>query len=134
MAKSKLDKYRELLLQTKIEVLRASEAGEGGDSDHGRDQADLASVAEQLENKLALSRVEREQLREIDLALERIEEGTYGACVQCGQPIPEKRLKAIPHATLCIECKSRIETSGGSYPSYRDAPIIDTSEFSVDED
>ena len=44
-------------------------------------------------------------LAEIDAALRRIEEGTYGTCVVCGRPIGEERLRAVPYATLCIEDK-----------------------------
>ena len=44
-------------------------------------------------------------LGEIEGALKRIEEGTYGTCVNCGKPIAEERLAAIPWATYCIDCK-----------------------------
>ena len=46
-------------------------------------------------------------LAEIDAALERIDAGTYGTCANCGAEIPTERLEALPHATLCIECKRR---------------------------
>ena len=45
----------------------------------------------------------------IDAALQRIEAGTYGKCVNCGAPIPEERLEAMPWATLCIDCKRKEE-------------------------
>ena len=45
----------------------------------------------------------------IDAALQRIENGTYGKCVNCGAPIPEERLEAMPWATLCIDCKRKEE-------------------------
>ena len=48
-------------------------------------------------------------LREIDLALARIDEGTYGTCAVCGAEIPEERLAAVPYATLCIEDRRRQE-------------------------
>lgn len=44
-------------------------------------------------------------LAEIETALSRIEEGTYGVCVACGRPIAEDRLEAVPYATLCLEDK-----------------------------
>lgn len=44
-------------------------------------------------------------LAEIEAALARIEEGTYGRCVVCGRPIPEERLAAVPYASLCLEDK-----------------------------
>jgi RNA polymerase-binding transcription factor len=46
-------------------------------------------------------------LAEIDEALRRIEEGTYGTCTNCGGEIPAERLEALPHATQCIDCKRR---------------------------
>ena len=46
-------------------------------------------------------------LAEIDAALERIENGTYGTCANCGNEIPEERLEALPYAMLCIDCKRR---------------------------
>ncbi|GMO54459.1 MAG: TraR/DksA family transcriptional regulator [Treponemataceae bacterium] len=46
------------------------------------------------------------KLQSIDSALSRIRQGKYGICAKCGKPIPEARLEAIPHAVLCINCKS----------------------------
>jgi RNA polymerase-binding protein DksA len=48
-------------------------------------------------------------LSEIDAALKRIEDGTYGTCVNCDQPIAQERLEALPWATLCIDCKRKDE-------------------------
>jgi DnaK suppressor protein len=51
---------------------------------------------------------EKALLFEVQQALARIENGTYGICSNCGQPIPEKRLEAIPWATLCVNCESKL--------------------------
>jgi DnaK suppressor protein len=48
-------------------------------------------------------------LSEIDVALKRIEEGTYGICANCGREIPTERLEAYPWASLCIDCKRQAE-------------------------
>ena len=48
-------------------------------------------------------------ISEIDDALKRIEDGTYGTCVSCGKEIPRERLEANPWASLCIDCKRRAE-------------------------
>ena len=48
---------------------------------------------------------ERALLAEVQQALARIENGTYGICINCGQPIPDKRLEAIPWASLCVTCE-----------------------------
>ncbi len=58
-----------------------------------------------LDNEQAL-------LVEVQQALARIDNGTYGMCSNCGQPIPEKRLEAIPWATLCLTCESKQVAEG----------------------
>ena len=58
------------------------------------------------ERDLALSAQARAAVDEIDAALAKIATGTYGICDQCGKPIPKERLRAIPYAALCVQCKS----------------------------
>jgi DnaK suppressor protein len=55
-----------------------------------------------------------EALKDIDEALERLDEGTYGICEECGEEIGEKRLKAIPFALCCLECQEEKERSKGT--------------------
>ena len=52
---------------------------------------------------------EQALLTEVEQALERINQGTYGRCVNCGQPIPEKRLEALPWAARCVKCEEQLE-------------------------
>ncbi len=52
----------------------------------------------------------REEIIQIDAALERIEEGRYGVCVECGRDINPERLDAIPHAAMCINCAREGDT------------------------
>jgi DnaK suppressor protein len=49
------------------------------------------------------------QLTQVRLALERLNEGTFGECLHCGNPIGEKRLEALPWTPYCIECQEKIE-------------------------
>ena len=70
------------------------EGGEGGTSNVDR------------ELDLVLSAQARAAAVEIDRALAKIDAGTYGLCEQCGEPIPDARLQALPHAALCVACKS----------------------------
>jgi DnaK suppressor protein len=70
------------------------EGGEGGTSNVDR------------ELDLILSGQALAAITEIDLALAKIAAGTYGICEQCGKEIPEPRLEALPHASLCVSCKS----------------------------
>lgn len=69
--------------------------------------SDFAEQATELENGetlVALDREAEEELVRIDQALKRLDDGSYGSCVSCGEAIADKRLEAIPHASLCIDC------------------------------
>ena len=66
-----------------------------------------ATESLEFEKRLALEKQLNEQLVEIEHALQKIEDGTYGICDGCGQPIAENRLEALPQASLCIECKAK---------------------------
>jgi RNA polymerase-binding protein DksA len=67
--------------------------------------ADSATATLDREIDYTLEENSEHVLRDIEGALERIEEGTYGICVNCGKPIAEERLSAIPWAMYCIDCK-----------------------------
>lgn len=67
---------------------------------------------EQTDVDQALLDNEKALLAEVQQALARIENGTYGMCTNCGQPIPEKRLEAIPWASLCVTCEQERGTRG----------------------
>ena len=60
--------------------------------------------------------MEASQLGQIDLALKKIENGTYGICEDCGEEIPLVRLEALPFATQCIDCKRKAEDLAGASP------------------
>ena len=66
-----------------------------------------ATEALELEKRLVLERRVKEQLVGVEHALHKYEEGTYGYCDSCGQPIDPARLEAIPEASLCIKCKAQ---------------------------
>jgi len=77
--------------------------------EHARDplEQDSAEQAAQLGNVAVVSALESEavqQIAEIDAALQRLDAGTYGVCVSCGEPISEGRLKVRPAATQCRDC------------------------------
>ena len=61
----------------------------------------------ELEKRLALEKRVREQLADIEHALDKFEKGTYGLCDICGQPIDPARLEALPQASLCLNCKTQ---------------------------
>ncbi|MCM8789678.1 MAG: TraR/DksA family transcriptional regulator, partial [Candidatus Omnitrophica bacterium] len=61
------------------------------------------------EFSLGLATSDRKLLYELDDALKKIEEGTFGICEECKKIIPQARLKAVPYARLCIKCQGRKE-------------------------
>jgi DnaK suppressor protein len=66
-----------------------------------------------LETALDVAEISRDvaELREVETALVRMEDGTYGACLECGQPIPYARLAANPSASRCIACQEKLEAA-----------------------
>ena len=71
--------------------------------------ADLGSDNFEREFTLSLMESEEDTLGRIEASLERIEDGTYGDCGECGAKIPKARLNAIPYAILCVKCASQSE-------------------------
>jgi DnaK suppressor protein len=71
--------------------------------------ADLGTDNFEREFTLSLMENEEDTLGRIEASLERIEDGTYGDCGECGAKIPKARLNAIPYATLCVKCASQSE-------------------------
>ena len=77
--------------------------------DHGATFTPIGGSPDALEIGSTLEEHDARLLVAIDAALQRIEAGTYGKCVNCGAQIPEERLEAMPWATLCIDCKRKEE-------------------------
>ncbi|HLJ66049.1 MAG TPA: TraR/DksA C4-type zinc finger protein [Chloroflexota bacterium] len=73
--------------------------------------ADEGSELFEREKNLTLQRTLETTLQQVDDALHRFDEGTYGLCEECGRPIAEKRLRALPYATHCIDCQAKIEST-----------------------
>ena len=85
---------------------RSDRAGEiGADSDF----ADAGSATFERERELSIQNNMRDLIDQIGRALNRIDEGLYGICERCGKPIDAARLRALPHALLCMDCKRREE-------------------------
>lgn len=75
----------------------------------GRDSADLATDDMATKKMEAISQLDSNRLKACDQALARIHNGKYGYCAMCGKKIPEERLRTIPYALLCVECKKASE-------------------------
>ncbi|WP_117208316.1 TraR/DksA family transcriptional regulator [Allorhizocola rhizosphaerae] len=71
----------------------------------GDDQADTGTKTFEREQEITLANAILERVNQVERALERLDEGTYGYCERCGNPIPVERLAAFPSATLCVSCK-----------------------------
>lgn len=71
------------------------------------DYADRASNSTGQSKRIAMERLWQNMRAEVELALERLEQGTYGLCAHCQVSIPQERLMAFPSAALCIDCARR---------------------------
>ena len=119
MEAERLDHYRQVLLEQlrRHEGLargNQSDALEIAAADDGvKDVADqsVKDVSQEIEYRL--SERDSQLIADIDQALLRIDEGSYGVCARCGKDIPERRLDAVPTARYDVECQSLIEQSAG---------------------
>jgi len=115
--KKELMKEREQLLEQltsiKGESLSKSQKDASGDlSGYTLHMAVMATDMYNREFSLEVAEGERERLYNLEEALKRIDEGSYGRCDSCGGPIPKQRLKALPQAKYCIKCQEKEEKTG----------------------
>lgn len=105
LSTAELTEIRQLLEAERDRIL--AQLGAGDDQLVGRnpDRADLATAYAEREQRTALSAIHEENLAHIEAALGRLNQGTYGFCEECGQPIDVARLRVLPSATKCIECQ-----------------------------
>ena len=126
MKSKKLDKktsevYKKLLLEKREELvgdishiseetLKKSQKDASGDiSGYTFHMADVATDNYDREFSLGLASKERDVLAGINLALQKLHDGTFGLCETCKNPITKIRLKAVPDATLCLKCQQNKE-------------------------
>ena len=112
-----LAKQQQLLYAARTERIEGAEAlkaeadqlaldAEPGDTQFDDESGEGSTTAVDRERDLALSAQARADVIEIDVALDKIDEETYGTCDKCGKAIPKARLEVIPWAALCVNCKS----------------------------
>ena len=96
-------------LTEELEQLKASEptSEERREGSPFGKREEEANETLELEKRLVLEKRTRKQLAEVEQALRKIEEGTYGLCDSCGQPIDPARLEALPQASFCLSCKAQ---------------------------
>ena len=113
MDKKKLKQYETKLMEQRNALLgmveRTEDYGREADRDVSQDPADKASNSYTKELLFSQSTNERNILRLIEEALDRISEGSYGECINCGEEISQKRLDAIPWTPHCIRCQELLE-------------------------
>jgi len=100
-----LDKKQKLFQESKISQNFIEELH----SDTKGDEVDIAEISSDTYNLSLLREKQIEELREIEHALKKIENGTYDICEMCDDPVGLKRLRAKPHARYCIECRTAFE-------------------------
>ena len=109
MDKRKMKSYRDRLLERREglfkQVNEAELSSRERDAEATQDPADMAANAYTKELLISMSANDRRLLELIDEALGRIEAGEYGECVNCGEPVSEKRLEAVPWARYCLKCQ-----------------------------
>lgn len=91
-------------LKAEADLLAAER--EPGDVQFDEESGEGDTLAVERERDLALSAQASAAVEEIDRAIEKIHDGTYGVCEQCYSNIPKERLRALPYAALCVQCKS----------------------------
>ncbi len=107
------DALRKQLETQRKEILALYEhdlrVGQQASDEGSEDIVDRANNSYNREFMFSLSDTERQILMEIDEALGRLDGDSYGTCLNCEQPIPKSRLRAVPWARYCIDCQEKVE-------------------------
>lgn len=122
MKKREREKFKKLLMKERNHLRKGIDTLEADtlQSSERDTIGDLASFAEagtaanDRDTALRLASGESEMLRQVDDALLRVEDGSYGSCVDCENPIPVQRLEVFPSALRCVECKAVYEKEMGN--------------------
>jgi DnaK suppressor protein len=118
MDQSKLEHFRTILLEQlrqHTEHVRGDQQAALESSDDGvKDSVDMSLDDVNKEIAFRLGERESQMVADIDQALLRIDEGTYGICMRCGNPIEERRLEAMPTARYDAKCQAIIEAESGA--------------------
>lgn len=121
LSKKELSDFKKLLFKKKEEIndeikhisddtLNKSQKDASGDiSGYTYHMADVATDNYDREFSLGLASKDRKSLYELEDALKRIEDGSFGACLDCGSLISKARLKVVPQARLCVKCQEKRE-------------------------
>jgi len=141
-------KLHKALLARRAELRRKLTEGTGPadfGGDFGGDDADAAFESGSDEMNSQLAALESRELAQIERALRRLKEGTYGKCEACAGKIPVGRLNILPYTTVCVKCQRELEANGDWEPevggdwervydssSSLDEPRVDLSQLELD--
>jgi DnaK suppressor protein len=139
MKKKELDTFKEMLLDEKKKILHhlediSSSAGKDDINLNAGDPVDIASLEITHASMQRMGKRELFLLKKIDLALKKIDDGSYGVCESCGEMINIKRLHARPVAQLCIDCKTDQENLERRYSSKEQSSSDDDGFFEESEE
>ncbi|UCG44032.1 MAG: TraR/DksA C4-type zinc finger protein [candidate division WOR-3 bacterium] len=113
MSRADILRFEKELLKEKHRILKQGDFADelmdnssesSGNGSRGEYDAEMGSQNYRRELASRLKSLESDALREIDAALRRINQGTYGSCESCGRPIAKARLEVVPHARICMRC------------------------------
>jgi DnaK suppressor protein len=107
VARKRLEEMR-ADLDRSISILQGERPAPNAGSGYPADQADAGSTLSEADRTEAVLHSARAQRAEVEAALARIEEHSYGKCVDCGQQIPDGRLDARPDAARCVGCQGKL--------------------------
>ena len=123
MTESERNQYRSVLERLRAELLRAAGRRDGIEA---AAEADYFDEAQRLsERELAIHSLNRHSalLRDIRAALARLDEGTYGVCLDCEEAIAPRRLAAVPWASLCLKCQEAADARDREAAENPDFPV-----------
>ncbi len=107
-----LKELLEMRMELESEFQRISAGVRTRDSEDTKDPVDLADSSYSADYSIARGETITSRIKEIDEAITRIREESYGICAQCGEEIPEGRLQVRPIARFCAQCKENLEKRG----------------------
>jgi len=111
--KKTLARFKKILLKEREQIVGDVKQSYESSQEMGQDGTqDIGDEAANIYNKqilLSINETERLRLQEVDEALDRIENGTYGICEECGGPISLRRLEVRPVAKYCVPCLTKLE-------------------------
>ena len=96
-------------LESQASRLEADAADESWKEPRSDDDAETGTATFERERTMSLARNARQTIVQIERALSRMDAGTYGLCINCGEPIAIERLEAIPQAVDCLDCRRKAE-------------------------